>query len=144
MLKSIVSDIDKVFTSQFWKYLFKLQGTSLVMSSVYHPQTDGQSEVLNKCLEMYFRCLTFHNPKKWSKVLTWAEYWCNIAFHSSLEMTHFNAVYGRDPPILRIYNVDDLDPPSIKDLLQQRNVLLDQLKKNLERAQLHMKIQANK
>ncbi|MCH86637.1 hypothetical protein A2U01_0007496, partial [Trifolium medium] len=68
--KSIVSDRDKVFTSAFWNQLFKLQGTSLA----YHLQTDGQSEALNKCLEMYLRCFTFHNPKGWYKVLAWAEY----------------------------------------------------------------------
>lgn len=41
--QSIVTDHDKVFTSAFWQHLFKLQGTSLKMSSSYHPQTDGQS-----------------------------------------------------------------------------------------------------
>lgn len=39
--KSIVSDRDKVFTSSFWQHLFKLQGTTLAMSSAYHPQSDG-------------------------------------------------------------------------------------------------------
>lgn len=48
MPKSIISDRDKVFTSKFWQHLFKLQGTTLAMSSTYHPQSDGQSEALNK------------------------------------------------------------------------------------------------
>lgn len=61
--KSIVFDRDKVFISSFWRELFKLQGTALAMTSAYHPQSDGQSEALNKCLEMYLRCLTFQNPK---------------------------------------------------------------------------------
>lgn len=75
--KSIVSDRDKVFTSSFWQHLFKLQGTTLAMSSAYHPQSDGQSEAPNKCLEMFLRCFTFQNPKSWFKVLAWAEYWYN-------------------------------------------------------------------
>lgn len=64
--KSIVSDRDKVFTSKFWQHLFKLSGTSLAMSSSYHPQTDDQSEALNKCVELYLRCFTRDNPRSWS------------------------------------------------------------------------------
>ena len=63
MPKSIVSDRDKVFTSIFWQHLFKLQGTTLAMSSAYHPQTDDQTEAVNKCLEMFLRCYTFENPR---------------------------------------------------------------------------------
>jgi transposase InsO family protein len=96
--KSIVSDRDKVFTSNFWKRLFELQGTTLAMSSAYHPQSDGQTEILNKCLEMFLRCFTFENPKAWFKALTWVEYWYNTAHHSSIGMTPFKALYGRDPP----------------------------------------------
>jgi hypothetical protein len=42
--KSIISDRDKIFTSLFWQALFKAPGTSLRLSSSYHPQTNGQTE----------------------------------------------------------------------------------------------------
>ena len=51
MPKTIVSDKDTVFTALFWQELFKLQDTELAMSSAYHPQSDGQTEVVNRSLE---------------------------------------------------------------------------------------------
>jgi hypothetical protein len=55
--KTIVSDKDKVFTSYFWTEVFKLLHTELKLSSDYHPQTDGQMERVNQCLEMFLHCL---------------------------------------------------------------------------------------
>jgi len=66
--QSMVSDRDKVFTSQVWKELFQLLGVNLAFSTSYHPQTDGQTERVNKCLEMYLRCSVGDSPAKWK---TW-------------------------------------------------------------------------
>lgn len=70
---SIVSDRDPVFTSKLWKELFRLQSTSLCMGSSYHPQTDGQTEVVNRCVEGYLRCVAGDRPTVWTKWLSLAE-----------------------------------------------------------------------
>uniref|UniRef100_A0A2N9J8Y4 Reverse transcriptase n=1 Tax=Fagus sylvatica TaxID=28930 RepID=A0A2N9J8Y4_FAGSY len=62
---SIVSDRDTAFTSIFWQELFIKQGIELAMSSAYHPQTDGQTEVVNRSLEQYLRAFASDKPQQW-------------------------------------------------------------------------------
>ncbi|WVZ76736.1 hypothetical protein U9M48_024681 [Paspalum notatum var. saurae] len=54
---SIVSDQDPVFTSVVWNELFSLADVKLRLSSAFRAQTDGQSEVTNRVLGAYLRCL---------------------------------------------------------------------------------------
>ena len=85
----IISDRDKVFTSLFWQELYKLQGVEIKLSSSYHPQTDGQTEVVNRCLEQYLRCFAGESPKQWLQFLPWAEFSYNTAYHSSAKTSPY-------------------------------------------------------
>ena len=67
--------------------------------SAYHPQTDGQTEVVNRFLETYLRCMFVDSPQQWSKWLPLAEWWYNTTFHSAIQTTPYEVVYGQPPPI---------------------------------------------
>jgi hypothetical protein len=86
---SIVSDRDSVFTSTFWKELFQLADVKLLLSSAFHPQTDGQSEVTNRTIVMYLRCLAGDRPCSWLRWLPWAEFCYNSSYQTALQATPF-------------------------------------------------------
>jgi hypothetical protein len=100
MPKSIVSDRDRIFTSNIWRELFRLSGTQLQRSSSYHPQTGGQTERVNQCLETFLRSFVQSYPSKWSAWLSVAEFWYNTCPHSSLGRSPFEVLYGALPVIL--------------------------------------------
>ena len=81
----------------------RLQGVQLAMSTTYHPQTDGQTEVVNKSLEHYLRAFATDRPQSWVEWLPLAEFWFNTNFQVSLKMTPFKALYGFAPPRLLDY-----------------------------------------
>lgn len=89
---NIISDRDPVFTSKFWKELMGKLGVKLNMSTAYHPQTDGQTERVNQCLETYLRCMTFEKQKNWVRYLALAEWWYNSSYHRAIKMTPFEAL----------------------------------------------------
>ena len=74
MPSTIVSNRDLVFTSHSWKELMKLQGVSLAMSSAYHPQSYGQTKVVNKSLEHYLRAFAADRPSTWVEWLPLVEF----------------------------------------------------------------------
>jgi transposase InsO family protein len=111
--QAIISDRDKIFTSALWQDLFKLSDTQLLMSSSYHPQTDGQTERLNQCLEAFLRCTVHACPKQWHKWLPLAKYWYNTTFRSSLGHTPFEILYGHPPRQLGIIDPQDTLVPDL-------------------------------
>ncbi|KAJ3706667.1 hypothetical protein LUZ61_010372 [Rhynchospora tenuis] len=136
---SIVSNRDPVFTSQFWKELMRKLGMQLNMSTSYHPQTDGQVERVNQCVEAYLRSMVFQQQKKWVRWVPLAEYWYNTNFHSSLHTTPFKALYGYDPPVLALGSAPKSSIESVNELLRLRQQMLMDLKSQLAKAQDRMK-----
>ena len=78
IVKIIVGDRDAKFKGNFWREFYKKIGTSLNMSSSYRPQTDGQTEAVNKCLETYLRCFVTDKKNKWVQWLHLVEWWYNL------------------------------------------------------------------
>lgn len=94
---SIVSDRETLFLSHFWRSLWRLLHTSLDMSSAYHPQTDGQTEVTNRTLGDMLRCLVVDNIQSWDSVLCKVEFAHNHAINKSTRFSPFRVVYGIVP-----------------------------------------------
>ncbi|KAH9782770.1 hypothetical protein KPL71_009054 [Citrus sinensis] len=140
---SIISDRDPIFMSNFWQKLFELNGTQLRHSMTYHPQTDGQSEVVNRGLEQYLRAFTQDKPHTWSSFLGWAEFCYNTSYHSSLRMTPFQALYGRLPPTIPSYSKGSTSIQALEDMLIERDAMLCSLKENLRQGQHRMAQKAN-
>lgn len=77
--------------------LFCRLGAKLKLSTAYHPQTDGQIEILNKCLESYLWCMTGEKPSSWASWLPLAEWWYNTTYHLAIQTTPYEALYGQNP-----------------------------------------------
>lgn len=139
---SIITDRGTIFMSSFWQELFKVMGTKSKMSSAYHPQTDGHTERLNQCIEMYLRCMTGQKPSEWANWLAMAEWWYNTSFHSSAGMTPYQALYNQLPPSI-CYQSAKCTDPVVSQFVNDRMKVQELLRDNLKKAQERMKIFAD-
>ena len=80
---SIISDRGTVFTSLFWKELTSQLGVQLKLSTAYHPQTDGQTEQVNQCVEQYLRNFCSYQQDDWVDWVALAEFQYNNLIHVS-------------------------------------------------------------
>ena len=141
---SIISDRDPVFINSFWRELFKLSGTTLRMTTAYHPQSDGQTEVMNRSVEQYLRSFVHKRPKEWHKFLPFAEWAYNTSQHSRTGVTPYEVIYGKPPPSVPGYVLGSSRNEAVDTLLHSRAELHESLRRKLLKAQAEMKHFADK
>ncbi|CEH19115.1 dna rna polymerases superfamily protein [Ceraceosorus bombacis] len=117
----IVSDRDTRFTSLFWTALCKGMGTKLAMSTAFHPQTDGQTECLNRVIKEMIRHYISYRQDNWSEHLNTLEYAYNDSVQASTGRTPFELDLGYHPasPLRPIGQANEqITPSSVEDFAQ--------------------------
>jgi hypothetical protein len=94
-----VTDRGAVFVSEFWQAFLELLGVSSAMSSAYHPQTDGNTERVNRVMEDVLRHYVDASQTNWEALLPLVEFAINDSWHESIRAVPFAVVYGRRPPL---------------------------------------------
>nr|GEW40084.1 putative reverse transcriptase domain-containing protein [Tanacetum cinerariifolium] len=92
---SIISDRDGRFVSQFWQSLQESFGIQLDMSTTYHPETDGQSEMTIQTLEDMLCACVMDFGNGWDRHLPLIEFSYNNNYHTSIKAASFKVLYGR-------------------------------------------------
>ena len=113
--ENIVSDRDPKFTVKFWQSLNKALGIKLFMSTLNHPQTDGQSEATVKIIQKLLRPFVFQD-QDWETLLPSLEFAYNDTQQSTTGQTLFYLNYGFHP--VGTYRHADTNNPHAEDHIQ--------------------------
>ena len=136
--KNIISDRDTRFTSNFWRSLWGMTGTTLSMSTAYHPQTDGQTERMNRTLEDMLRAYASDEQDMWDEKLITLEIAYNNSEQASTGYSPFYLNSGQHPnlPIgTAMTSTNESTNPTANDFIQEMHKSLEKAKENLKKAQ---------
>jgi hypothetical protein len=138
----VISDRGKIFLSEFWTGLFRLMRTDLLVTTAYHPQSDGQSERTNQTVEIALRHLVGASKLDWPDFLTEVEFVHNTAVNVSTNKSPMEMVTG-----LTLRSGFESATPRITgptDWTQHRQLLRDEAHDALVFAQAKMSIYYDK
>ena len=93
----ILSDRDRRFTGFFWATCCALWKITPNFSTAFHPQSDGQTERVNRAIEQILRAHTLEYQTSWDRTLSCVEFSINNSQHASLNQTPFFLNFGRHP-----------------------------------------------
>ncbi|KAK3575422.1 hypothetical protein QTP86_026497 [Hemibagrus guttatus] len=141
--KDIVSDRGSQFTSRVWGSLCAQLGIGVSLSSVYHSQSNGQTERLNQEIGRFLRSYCSREQQRWSEFLLWAEYTQNSLIHSSTGLTHFQCVLGYQPPLFP-RSGEPADVPAVEEWYRLNQEVWERAHVRLQRAVRRQRIQADR
>lgn len=143
--KSLVSDRDVRFVSNFWRTLHAMLGISLDMSTPYHPESDGQTERTHRTLQQMLRPYLNDMKSDWSRFLPALEFGYNNAYQSSLKMSPFKADLGYEPRFMDIvFSTEENRSKSAEDFLSDQEALCHEVRERMAEAQDAQSVQVNR
>jgi hypothetical protein len=142
--KAIVSYRDPMFTSNFWKGLFKFFGTNLNLSILYHSESNGKTERTNGIIEDMLRMCVMDQPSKWEYYIHLVEFSYNNGYRASLKMIPFESLYGRECNTPVIWDNPTDRAVIWPYLLKEMEEHMEKIKQNLKVAQDRKKNYAEK
>lgn len=123
---TIVSDRDAKFTSKFWQETHRLLGTRLLMSTSFHPQTDGATERANKSIGQILRTMVRPDQTNWVEKLPMVEFALNSNISSSTGFAPFELTYGYLPTLVPGITPAKSAKPGVRDFVNQALENLEQ------------------
>jgi transposase InsO family protein len=139
---SIVSDRGPQFASQVMRDLCKRLGIQPKLSTAFHPQTDGQTERMNRDLQQYLRLFTAEKQDEWVDWLPLAQFSYNTKKQASTQKSPFEVTRSYVPRMGFEQRITKA--PAAEKFTSIMQNTLAQTKANLEKAQDRMKAQADK
>ena len=139
----IICDRDPVFMSTFWKSLFSTLKTKINPSSAYHPETDGQTEIMNRKIEEIIRCFADYSKTNWDEHIVEFEVAYNSSVHSSTTFTPFYLNYGHHPRTIPMETTVPTNPAA-ESFISKMNSITGEAMTNIQKANEEMAKYANR
>lgn len=134
----ILSDRDPKFTAKFWRALWEQLGTTLTLSTAYHPQTDGQTERANRTLEEMLRGYVSWAHDDWDQHLAVLELAYNSSIQASTGKSPFFLNSGQEvrlPLDAAMASIRNCSNPEAADRIRALHTGITEAKRAIEKAQ---------
>jgi len=149
--ETIISDRGPQFISSFWKEFCRIIGVKIKLSTAYHKETDGQTEIMNRYIDQRLRPFVNFYQDNWSELLPLIDRAQLTLPHSSIGLTPYQVLFGSEPRVSWDWKTPKAQTPVEKlnhqDAIRVASRMEDAwklAKDNMEKAQQRMMASANK